>query len=317
MAKLVWDQTGERLYETGVKKGVLYPQVAGAYPLGIAWNGLVSVTESPKGAEATAVYADNIKYLNLISSEEFGATIEAYTYPDEFAKCDGSLSLTEGVAIGQQSRNAFGLAYQTSIGNDSEGESYGYKLHIIYGAIATPSEKAYKTINESPEAITFSWALNTTPVNISGYKPTASLTIDSTKVDPDKLAALELILFGNTGVDPRLPFPDEIASIFTNAAPASLALSTSVPADSATAVVASSNIVLTFNNKIQEESILLTTATGSIVPFSKSWDSTGKIMTIDPTSNLAASTMHFIIIDGVVDIYNQTISPIVRKFTTA
>lgn len=221
--KLVWDKTGEHYYETGVKNGVLYPMSAnGTYPKGVAWNGLTAITESPSGAEATALYADDIKYLNLMSNEEFGATVEAYTYPDEFAECDGSASLTEGVYIGQQARKTFGLCYRTTLGNDSKGNDYGYKLHIIYGAMASPSEKAYSTINDSPDAITFSWELSTTPVAVANFKPTASLTIDSTKVDPQKLASLEEILYGKDGtgedhstgaVDPRLPLPDEIANI--------------------------------------------------------------------------------------------------------
>lgn len=221
--KLVWDKTGEHFYETGVKNGVLYPMSAsGIYPKGVAWNGLTAITESPSGAEATALYADDIKYLNLMSNEEFGATVEAYTYPDEFAECDGSASLTEGVYIGQQARKTFGLCYRTTLGNDSKGNDYGYKLHIIYGAMASPSEKAYSTINDSPDAITFSWELSTTPVAVANFKPTASLTIDSTKVDPEKLATLEEILYGKDGtgedhstgaVDPRLPLPDEIANI--------------------------------------------------------------------------------------------------------
>lgn len=221
--KLVWDKAGEHYYETGVKNGVLYPMSAsGTYPKGVAWNGLTAVTESPSGAEPTALYADDIKYLNLMSNEEFGATIEAYTYPDEFAECDGSASLTEGVYIGQQARKTFGLCYRTTLGNDSKGNDYGYKLHIIYGAMASPSEKAYSTINDSPDAITFSWELSTTPVAVANFKPTASLTIDSTKVDPQKLATLEEILYGKDGtgedhstgaVDPRLPLPDEIANI--------------------------------------------------------------------------------------------------------
>lgn len=221
--KLVWDKTGEHYYETGVKNGVLYPMSAsGTYPKGVAWNGLTAITESPSGAEATALYADDIKYLNLMSNEEFGATVEAYTYPDEFAECDGSASLTEGVYIGQQARKTFGLCYRTTLGNDSKGNDYGYKLHIIYGAMASPSEKAYSTINDSPDAITFSWELSTTPVAVANFKPTASLTIDSTKVDPAKLAALEEILYGKDGtgedhstgaVDPRLPLPDEIANL--------------------------------------------------------------------------------------------------------
>lgn len=221
MSKLVWDQTGEHYYETGVKQGVLYPQAAGGtYPKGVAWNGLTAVTESPSGAEATALYADDIKYLNLISAEEFGATIEAYTYPDEFAQCDGSAALATGVSIGQQSRKAFGLCYRTTLGNDVDGNDFGYKLHIIYNALAAPSEKAYATINDSPEAITFSWEVTTTPVNVTGFKPTASITIDSTKVDKSKLTSLEEILYGKDapsnggeGTDPRLPLPDEIAEL--------------------------------------------------------------------------------------------------------
>lgn len=216
MSKLVWDKTGERLYETGVRQGVLYLQAAGGtYPKGVAWNGLTNITETPSGAEATALYADDIKYLNLISAEELGGTIEAYTYPDEFAECDGSASLTAGVYIGQQDRKSFGLCYRTTLGNDVESNAHGYKLHLIYGALASPSEKAYSTINDSPEAITFSWEFNTTPVNVTGHKPTASITIDSTKVDTTKMAALEKILYGDAEVEPRLPLPDEVAQIIT------------------------------------------------------------------------------------------------------
>lgn len=218
MSKLVWDQTGERLYETGVKQGVLYPQAAGGtYPKGVAWNGLTNVTESPSGAEATPLYADDIKYLNLISTEELGGTIEAYTYPDEFAECDGSASLTEGVYIGQQPRKTFGFCYRTTLGNDVSNNNYGYKLHLVYGALASPSEKAYATINDSPEAITFSWEFSTTPVNVTGFKPTASITIDSTKVNAEKLAALEVILYGDADNEARLPLPDEVAQIMTAA----------------------------------------------------------------------------------------------------
>lgn len=214
MSKLVWDQTGERLYESGVDHGVLYPRDAdGSYPKGVAWNGLTAVTESPSGAEATPIYADNIKYLNLISTEEFGATIEAYTYPDEFAQCDGSAELVTGVMIGQQSRKTFGLSYKTVLGNDTAGVDYGYKLHLIYGALAAPSEKGYSTINDSPEAISFSWEVTTTPVSVKDFKPTASLTIDSTKVEKEKLAALEAILYGGIDTEARLPLPDEIATL--------------------------------------------------------------------------------------------------------
>ena len=220
MAKLVWDKTGDRLYETGVKNGVLYIPTSGVYSKGVAWNGLTAVTESPSGAEATALYADDTKYLSLMSAEEFGATIEAYTYPDEFAACDGSAELTDGVMIGQQKRSTFGLCYKTTIGNDTDGNDHGYKLHIIYGAMAAPSEKAYASINDSPEAITFSWEITTTPVNVTGAKPTASLVIDSTKADPTKLAALEDILYGKDGEpasEPRLPLPDEIKTLMTAA----------------------------------------------------------------------------------------------------
>lgn len=219
MSKLVWDNTGDRLYETGVKQGVLYPQDAtGIYPLGVAWNGLTAVTESPSGAEASPLYADDIKYLNLMSAEEFGATIEAYTYPDEFAACDGSATLVKGVTVGQQVRKTFGLCYKTVLGNDTLGAAYGYKLHLIYGASAAPSEKAYASINDSPEAITFSWELTTVPVAVTGFKPTASIIIDSTTVDSAKLAAFEAILYGTDGTPgttPRLPLPDEVKTLLT------------------------------------------------------------------------------------------------------
>lgn len=224
MAKITWDKTGERLYETGVDHGVLYLlQNDGTYNKGVAWNGLTAVTESPSGAEPNPLYADNIKYLNLLSTEEFGATIEAYTYPDEFAQCDGSASLADGVMAGQQKRKTFGLCYRTVIGNDIDGNDHGYKLHFIYGALAAPSEKAYNTINDSPEAITFSWEISTTPVEVTDFKPMASVTIDSTKADATKLTALELILYGkdptttdgNDGVDPRMPLPGELITLMT------------------------------------------------------------------------------------------------------
>lgn len=218
MAALTWDQTGERLYETGVSNGVLYPRSAlGAYPLGVAWNGLSSVTESPSGADASPIYADNIKYLNLISKEEFGASIEAYTYPDEFAACDGSAELNAGVFVGQQPRQAFGLVYKTVLGNDALGNDYGYKLHIIYNAIASPTEKGYSTINDSPDAMTFSWDLTTSPEMVTGFLPTATIVIDSTKVDALSLEAFEKILFGDVDTDPRLPLPDEVAAAFAEA----------------------------------------------------------------------------------------------------
>jgi hypothetical protein len=215
--RLTWDKVGERRYETGVNKGVLYiPDGNGVYNTGVAWNGLTTVTESPSGAEATPLYADNIKYLNLISAEEFGATVEAYTYPDEFNQFDGVASPSVGVYVGQQSRKAFGMSYQTRVGNDTEGSDLGYKIHLIYGAQAAPSEKAYATINDTPEAITFSWELTTTPVDAGlNLKPTAQLVIDSTKVDPDALATLEAALYGSNVTDPRLPLPGEVLDMFS------------------------------------------------------------------------------------------------------
>ena len=216
MAKLVWDESGKRLYETGVEKGVLYVQGEnGQYQQGVAWNGLTAVTESPSGAEPTALYADDIKYLELFSAEEFGATIEAYTYPAEFEACDGSASLGEGVTIGQQDRKAFGLCYRTVVGNDVKGNEHGYKIHLVYGAKAKPSEKAYATVNDSPEAVTFSWEVTTTPVNVAGFKPTASVTIDSTKIQPEKLKLIEDKLYGTASEEATLPLPDEIKQIIT------------------------------------------------------------------------------------------------------
>lgn len=317
MARLIWDKTGERIYETGVKQGVLYPiQNGGLYTKGVAWNGLTAVTESPSGAEASPQYADDIKYLNLVSAEEFGATIEAFTYPDEFAVCDGSVEIEPGVIVGQQNRKLFGLSYRTVLGNDVDGTDHGYKLHLIYGALAAPSEKAYATINDSPEAITFSWEVTTTPVSVSNLKPTASLIIDSTKVDTAKLTVLENILYGTDSVEPRLPFPDEVAAIFKDAAPSALTVS-SDPSDEETAVLVSDNVVLTFNNKIVQENIFVTSSVGAIIPVTKTLDVTGKILTINPNADLLAATMYLVNIVGVVDIYNQTLAPLVVNFTTA
>ena len=214
MAKLQWDKTGEHFYETGVDHGVLYPMNDGGqtYATGVAWNGLTAVTESPEGAEVSAIYADNIKYLNLMSAEDFKATIEAYTYPEEFEQCDGSASLVQGVKIGQQSRKAFGFCYRTKVGNDLNPE-LGYKIHIIYGATAAPTERAYETVNDSPEAITFSWEVSTIPVEVTGFKPTAHVEIDSTKVEPAKLAKIEAKLYGSETEEPTLLMPDEIVAL--------------------------------------------------------------------------------------------------------
>ena len=214
MSKLVWDQVGERLYETGVEMAAIYPITGGNYGAGAAWNGLTAVTESPSGAEPTALYANDKKYVELMSAEEFGGTIEAYTYPDEFEQCDGSAELADGVVIGQQARKAFGLCYRTIVGNDVQGNDFGYKLHLIYGATAAPSEKAYATVNDSPEAVTFSWEVTCTPVEVAGFKPTATVVIDSRKVEPEKLAALEAKLYGDESTEAQLPLPAEIAAMF-------------------------------------------------------------------------------------------------------
>lgn len=213
MATLTWDVQGERYYETGVSKGVLYPFKEGKYSKGVAWNGLTAVNESPSGAEPTPLYADNIKYLNLLSNEEFAATVEAYTYPDEFAECDGSAELAAGVSVGQQKRIPFGLSYVTKLGNDADGQDHGYKIHLIYGALAKPTQKNYATINDSPEAITFSWELSTTPVAVPNMKPTACITIDSTKVTPENLKKIEDKLYGRDSEEATLPTPAELAAL--------------------------------------------------------------------------------------------------------
>lgn len=211
--RVKWDQDGDRLYETGVDRGMLYPKKNNAYPFGVAWSGLRSVEESPSGAEATALYADNIKYLNLMSTEEYGATIGVYTYPDEFAKCNGEDEIADGVTIGQQTRTAFGFAYRTILGNDEKFNDYGYKIHIVYNCLAKPSSKSYESVNDSPAAAELSYEVSTTPVNVEGFKPSATVVIDSTKTTPEKMKAIEDVLYGTETTDPRLPLPDEIAAI--------------------------------------------------------------------------------------------------------
>ena len=216
-APLVWDETGKKLFETGVSNVALYPQdTTGVYGAGVAWNGVTNISESPSGAEATTLWANNGKYLNLYSVEEYASSIEAYTYPDEFAECDGSAEIVKGVSIGQQTRKSFGLAYKTLIGSDTDGNDHGYKLHLVYGCKAAPSERSHATVNDSPEALSFSWEISTTPVSVTGHKPTAYVEIDSTKVDPAKLAAFEKILFGSDTAAARLPLPDEVAELFTD-----------------------------------------------------------------------------------------------------
>jgi len=315
--KIVWDKTGERFYETGVDRGVLYVQDdQGKYPKGVAWNGLTGVTESPTGAEPNPLYADNIKYLNLFSVEEFEANIEAYTYPEEFEECDGSAELTPGVTLGQQPRKTFGLCYRTKLGNDLEGEDYGYKLHLIYGAKAAPSDKGYETINDTPDAITFSWDVTTTPVPVTGFKPTALLVVDSTKVNAEALATLENILYGTDNLDPYLPLPDEVAALFTGEAPDVLELSSIDPDDETTDVAIDADIVFTFNNKIAKESIVVTDSLGEMVVGTKTWDVTGKILTFNPTVDLANDTIYIVTISGVVDIYGQALASTVKNFET-
>lgn len=217
-APLVWDETGKKLFETGVSNVALYPQdTTGVYGTGVAWNGVTNISESPSGAEATTLWANNGKYLNLYSVEEYASSIEAYTYPDEFAECDGSAEIAKGVSIGQQTRKSFGLAYKTLIGSDTDGNDHGYKLHLVYGCKAAPSERSHATVNDSPEALSFSWEISTTPVSVTGHKPTASVEIDSTKVNAEKLAAFEKILFGSAEAAARLPLPDEVATHFAAA----------------------------------------------------------------------------------------------------
>lgn len=216
--KIQWDQVGERYYETGVEKGVLYSFKDGKYQNGVPWNGLTAVTESPSGAEPTALYADDIKYLNLMSNEDFAATIEAYTYPKEFEECDGSKEIAPGVTIGQQKRSTFGFSYVTKVGNDVDGSDYGYKLHLVYGCLASPSEKGHSTVNESPEAMTFSWSVSTTPVAVPGFKPTATVTLNSNDVKVEELGALEAILYGSEDAEPRMPLPEELITIITSSA---------------------------------------------------------------------------------------------------
>lgn len=216
MAKITWDDTGKKIYETGVDRGVLYPIATGTtYGTGVPWNGLTAVNESPSGAESNPQYADNIKYLDLTSAEEFGFTIEAFTYPVEFEECDGSAQLVEGITIGQQTRKMFGFSYRTLVGNDTQGTDYGYKIHLVYGCKASPSEKSRSTVNDSPEAITFSWEITTTPVNVSGHKPTSHLIVDTTVADAGKVTQLETKLYGDASSGtPTLPMPDEVYTMF-------------------------------------------------------------------------------------------------------
>lgn len=315
--KIVWDATGQKFAEAGIKNGVLFPMVDGSYAAGVAWNGLTSVGEAPTGAEASPFYADNQKYLEIMSAEEFAGTIGCYTYPDEFKSCIGEGSLTTGISIGQQSHSKFGFSYRTEIVNDTEGVDFGYKIHLVYNALAGISSRDHTTINDSPAFEELSFDFTATKVNVTGAKPTAHLVIDSSKVDAATMAALETILYGAAGVDPRLPLPDEIKDLFVGGAPSALALSSIVPADAATGVAVAANIVFTFNNKINTEEIVVMSAAGAIIAGSRAWDATGKILTFDPTVNLTAATTYLVAVAGVEDIYGQTLANSVKKFTTA
>lgn len=320
MAKIVWDETTKHLYETGVDRAVLYPVKAadGTYPMGYAWNGVTAVTEKPSGAAATPLYADNTKYLNLIALEQFGFTLQAYTYPTEFEQCDGSVEVVSaaGVKLGQQSRVPFGFSFRTKLGNDAVGDSYGYKLHLAYGCTAAPAERAYATVNDSPSAINFSWDVTTIPVVVTDHRNVSLITIDSTKADSGALTALEAILYGTAeGGDPHLPLPDEVITLMGSGTPAAVTVTT-VPDDEDTDVAVAASVVLTFNNKIAEESIVLATAAGVLKAVNRSWDATGKILTLDPTTNLAGGTVYILTIAGVVDIYGQALEAAVENFTT-
>lgn len=317
MTKLIWDAVGEKIAESGIKNGVLFPFSAGAYAAGVAWNGLTSLSEAPTGAEANPFYADNQKFLEIMSAEEFAGSIGCYTYPDAFKACIGEADLATGVSIGQQNHSRFGLCYRTEVINDVDGMDHGYKLHLVYNALAGVSARDHATINDAPALEELSFDFTATKVNVTGAKPTAHLIIDSSKVSSATLATLEDILFGTAGAAPRLPLPDEIATLFTVGAPTTLALSTIVPADAATAIVVSANTVITFNNEIATEDITMMTAAGALVPVVKSWDAARKVLTLDPTSNMAAATVHLVLIDDVVDIYSQTLASVVKKFTTA
>lgn len=314
--RVVWDDVGKRIAEAGVKNGVLYPMSSGAYTDGVPWSGLRSLNEAPTGAEASPFYANNQKYLELMSDEEFAGTIGCYTYPDEFKSCIGERDLAVGVSIGQQIHTRLGLSYRTGIVNDTDGMDHGYKIHLVYNALAGVSARDHNTNNETPELEEMSFDFSATKVPVTGAKPTAHLSISSTKVSAATLAALEDILYGTTNTAPRLPLPDEVAALFAAGAPSAIELSTSVPADEADNVAVDANVVLTFNNKISREAVSITSAAGVVVPGVKTWDAAGKVLTFDPTGNLAIDTVYIVVIAGVVDIYGQALATVINNFTT-
>lgn len=318
MSKIVWDQVGERFGETGVDQGVLFPFKNNAYEKGVPWNGLTSVNEAPTGGEPNPFYADNQKYIEIMSEEEFAGTIGCYMYPDEFKAAIGEVELAPGVTVGQQTHEMFGFSYRTKIVNDTNGADYGFKIHLVYNALAGVTARDHTTINESPELEELSFDFTTTKIPVTGGKPTSHLIIDSTKIAENQVTQLQAfldILYGTESVNPRLPLPDEIAELFEGTAPAELQV-VITPNDDATEVDTDANIIFTFNTKILKESIVVTSAEGEIVSGSKTWNSEGKILTFNPTDNLSTNTVYIITISGVVDIYNRTLAPQIINFMT-
>ena len=318
MSKIVWDQLGERFGETGVDQGVLFPFKDNEYKTGVPWNGLTSVNEAPTGGEPNPFYADNQKYIEIMSEEEFAGTIGCYMYPDEFKAAIGEIELAPGVTVGQQTHEMFGFSYRTKIVNDTNGADYGFKIHLVYNALAGVTARDHTTINESPELEELSFDFTTTKVAVSGGKPTAHLVIDSTKFTAENKAKLDDfldILYGTESVNPRLPLPDEIADLFEGAAPAALQV-VITPPDDEDEVDTDAAIIFTFNTKIVKESIVVTSAEGEIVSGSRTWNPEGKVLTFTPEANLSTNTVYIITISGVVDIYNRTLAPQVINFMT-
>lgn len=317
--KIVWDQLGERLGETGVDQGVLFPFKNSAYDTGVPWNGLTSVNEAPTGGEPNPFYADNQKYIEIMSEEEFAGTIGCYMYPDEFKAAIGEVELAPGVTVGQQTHAMFGLSYRTKIVNDTNGVDHGFKIHLVYNALAGVTARDHTTMNETPELEELSFDLTTTKIPVTGGKPTSHLIIDSTKIaveDAEKLKTLLDTLYGTDISAARLLMPDEVAAIFTGAAIEAITLSTIAPVDAGIDVAVGENIVLTFNNKILDETISVLSAEGAVIAALHTFDATGKILTINPTVDLALNTKYTVVVAGVIDIYGQALAPVTKSFTT-
>jgi hypothetical protein len=319
MSKIVWDQLGERLGETGVDQGVLFPFTGSAYETGVPWNGLTSVNEAPTGGEPNPFYADNQKYIEIMSEEEFAGTIGCYMYPDEFKAAIGETESTPGVIVGQQAHTIFGLSYRTKIVNDTNGVDHGFKIHLVYNALAGVTARDHTTMNESPELEELSFDFTTTKVAVTGGKPTSHLIIDSTKIaveDAAKLQTLLDTLYGTNVAAPRLLMPDEVAAIFEGAEIEAITLSTIVPEDSGVNIAVNANITLTFNNKILDETISVLSAEGVVIAASHTFNATGKILTINPNVDLSLNTKYTVVVAGVVDIYGQALAPVTKSFTT-